>query len=204
MTRWNIKSLLFYSYDNRRRTINFDLKKVNIITGNSRTGKSTLIEVIDYAMGARRCEIAEHVQSTCAWIGVLWSNGKTEFVLCRRIPELGMRSNQDFYFDIGQEVTIPASTEKVQRNIDRANALKKFEQLLGIGAMESEPFGSSRQPERISLRHVVPYMLQDDDTIINKTNLFRLSRQDGLKDIIDRVPYFIGIVDEDSVRREIQ
>lgn len=34
------------------KTIDFDLGKVNVITGASRTGKSAIIPIIDYCLGA--------------------------------------------------------------------------------------------------------------------------------------------------------
>ena len=39
------------------RTVDFKSDKINIITGASRTGKSAIIPIIDYCLGADKCTI---------------------------------------------------------------------------------------------------------------------------------------------------
>jgi len=42
---------------NEIRTLHFVEDKVNVIHGRSRTGKSSVIAIIDYCLGSSRCNI---------------------------------------------------------------------------------------------------------------------------------------------------
>lgn len=204
MKRWNIKHVLLYSHDGRRRILNFDLGAVNIITGNSRTGKSAISEIIDYVMGSRDCHIPVRVRHYCDWVGLVWAQGRTEVLMCRRVPTGQIKSKGDYQVEVGAELVIPASAAELRRNMGREEALKKFEQLLGMGEAQSETFNEKRAPERVSLRHTVPFMLQDDATIINKTHLLKGSDTDQRMSIIDRLPYFLGATDVTTVQQEAE
>lgn len=204
MKRWNIKHLLLYSHDGRRRQIDFDLEAVNIITGNSRTGKSAISEIIDYVMGSRDCHIPVRVRHYCAWVGLVWASGNTEVLMCRRVPLGKAKSMSEYQVEVGSEVRIPETTGELQRNMGLTEALKKFEQLLGMGDVRSETFSEQRVPERISLRHTVPFLLQDDTIIINKLHLLKGSDDDHRQSIIDRLPYFLGATDVTTVKQEAE
>lgn len=71
MSRWNIEQIVLYSHDEQSRSLEIRPGQVNIITGDSGTGKSALIQVIDYCLGSRDCEIADFVKIRCSWVGTL-------------------------------------------------------------------------------------------------------------------------------------
>lgn len=51
------------------RTIEFKSNKINIITGASRTGKSAIIPIIDYCLGADKCTIpVDTIRRATAWV----------------------------------------------------------------------------------------------------------------------------------------
>jgi energy-coupling factor transporter ATP-binding protein EcfA2 len=54
MIRWNIARIFFLGASGRRREITLEPGAMNIITGASGTGKSTLIKAIDYCLGSSR------------------------------------------------------------------------------------------------------------------------------------------------------
>ena len=51
-------------------------------------------------------------------------------------------------------------------------------------------------------RNITPFLLQDDDVIINKTVLLRGAQDDRRQSIIDTFPYFLGTVDESLIAKE--
>ncbi|MFY0528565.1 DUF3732 domain-containing protein [Archangium gephyra] len=206
MKRWNLKSILFYSHDDRRRDVNLVAESVNIITGDSHTGKSAIAEVIDYVMGASECHIPGRVRDACSWVGVVWVKGQTECLICRKMPPGPKVVSNDVYFDVGVNVVVPASASQLRRTMDSETALRRFEQLLGIGQVQTELFGArARSSVRVSIRSVVPYLLQDDQHIINKNALLRTSASDRREQyVIDALPYVVGVIDEDTVAREAE
>jgi DNA repair ATPase RecN len=55
MMRWNVSNIFFLSVSGERREVKFEPDMMNIITGASGTGKSTLIKAIDYCLGSSKC-----------------------------------------------------------------------------------------------------------------------------------------------------
>ncbi|MCC7168726.1 MAG: hypothetical protein IT565_14265, partial [Rhodospirillales bacterium] len=154
MTRWNISHILLYSHDDRRREVELRIGQVNIITGDSSTGKSGLAEVIDYVMGSSECHIPGVIRDATSWVGLLWVNDETQCLLCRKIPHEEGKSSTEYHLSVGRGVSIPSGASGIGGKTTRNAALAKFEQLLGIGAVESETFGAGqRTGARISVRH---------------------------------------------------
>ena len=48
--RFYINKLLLWLKDGSLRTLKFENDKVNVITGNSKTGKTAILEIIDYCL----------------------------------------------------------------------------------------------------------------------------------------------------------
>jgi len=62
LSRWNILKIAFYGTGGRRREIDFDPDTVNVITGASGTGKSAIIDAIDYCLGSSKCSLPYFVR----------------------------------------------------------------------------------------------------------------------------------------------
>ena len=206
MTRWNIKAILLFSHDNRRRDVTFALGAVNIITGRSHTGKSALTEIIDYVMGSGECHIPSFVRDSCSWFGLLWVKDETQFLICRKAPKGNRKADPSFYIDIGSDLPLPESTADLERNRDLRGALGAFEDLLGIPDIKVDALAPARPKESITFRHVLPFLLQDDNTIIDKSRLLWHSgedKRDEKRDAqIKRMPFFLGAVDVETVALE--
>ena len=56
-----IKNIILYKDAEHQRVLSFELGKVNIITGESKSGKTALINIVDYCLGSRECKIADGV-----------------------------------------------------------------------------------------------------------------------------------------------
>ena len=202
MTRWQIKSVLFYSHDGRRVELSFKLNDVTIVVGESYSGKSAIIEAIDYAMGASQCHIPGIVRETCSWVGIVWIRERSEFLICRRVPPLTAKSSEEVFVSIGAPVAVPEKAEQLSRTTNVDGSLRQFEQAILIGDVTGTTF-TEREGTRISVRNALPYILVSDDVIIDKIALFR-----GMKDwrqaVIDSIPYFLGAVDETTATNEIK
>lgn len=204
MKRWNIKKILLYSHNEQMKELEFNLEDVTIITGASRTGKSAIPEIIDYVMGASECHIPSFVRSCLSWVGILWVKDGTEFSMFRRIPKVGRKSSEDIYFDIGKKANVPSNSSLLSKKTNLEGGLSQFERLLGIGDAKTESFGSKYDSKRISVRNTIPYLLQDDDVIISKNTLLRGANDDRKQSIIESLPYFLGIIDEDTLSKELE
>lgn len=205
MKRWNIHQILLYSHDGRSNEVTFDLEKVNIITGDSQTGKSALPEIIDYVLGSSECHIPTFVRRSLSWVGLVWKKDETEFGMFRRVPRAPYKSSADMHFIIGKGNHYPESSDEIPSSTNLEGALKKFERLIGIGDVKGEVFDSQRDSKAITIRSAMPYLLQDDNIIINKTTLLRgIDDYERRQTIIDALPYYFGIIDEATMEKEIQ
>jgi hypothetical protein len=204
MKRWNLQKIILFSHDDRRRDVNLDLESVNIITGESHTGKSALIEIINYAMGSSECYIPSFVRDASSWVGLLWVRDEMQFLICRKTPTGTRKTDTSAFFDVGKDLEIPKGESKLFRKSDIDIALTQFERLLGIPEIEIEPYSPARPKEPITVRHVMPYLLQDDSTIIDKAKLLWSSDDQDEKRvaIINRLPFFLGVDNPASIELE--
>ncbi|MFE4573068.1 DUF3732 domain-containing protein [Paenibacillus chitinolyticus] len=205
MKRWNIRQILLFSHDGRKNEITFDLEKVNIITGESRTGKSAIPEIIDYVLGSSECHIPAYVRRTLSWVGLFWKRDDDEFAMFRKVPRERAKSSGEMHYISGNNINFPNSSEEIPSSTNLDGALRKFENLLGIGDVKSETFGSQRDSKSITIRSTLPYILQDDNIITNKTTLLRgIDDYEKRQTIIDSLPYYLGIIDEKTMEKELQ
>ena len=202
MSRWQIKSLLFYSHHGKRVSLDLAPSALNIVVGQSYSGKSALVEALDYSMGAGECHVPGIVREACSWVGTVWFCDKTEILICRRLPPFGAKSNQDVHYMVGSPVAVPPSADQLRRTSNVDGALRQFEQALLIGNVAGET-STDRQGNRISFRNSLPYLLVSDDVIIDKVTLLRGMNDERRQSIIDSLPYFLGAVDESTARTEI-
>src|SRR3954453_3338647 len=97
------------------RIITFESGKINIITGESGSGKSTITWIIDYCLGSDKCSIpVGKIRNVTAWFGLHLRLANTEMIVTRRNPG-DQQATEDMYWDEGVEVNVPPV-------IDRKNA----------------------------------------------------------------------------------
>lgn len=52
MIKFNILKIVLWLKNGNRRILNFESDKVNVITGHSNTGKTAILDIIDYCFFA--------------------------------------------------------------------------------------------------------------------------------------------------------
>ena len=89
------------------RSLPFSNDKVNVITGNSKTGKTAILEIIDYCFcGSKETVVIskEHIAENVAWYGIrFFINDKVYTIARGEISEDGKFSN-DYYFSQTGEI----------------------------------------------------------------------------------------------------
>lgn len=95
-----IEQLLLWPANSKNsvHSLPFELGRVNIIHGRSGTGKSSIISIIDYCLGASRCAIPVGViRDSVSWFGLQVNIKGNSFVIARKTPGNRQTSNE-FYF----------------------------------------------------------------------------------------------------------
>ena len=194
-----IRSISIYSRDGERRDVKFKLGALNIVTGASKTGKSALLDIVDYCWGRAECTIAEgEIRKGVSWFAVHFDNDGEGVLIARKNPGAAGRASDEIYFARGVEV-LPDDPSGFHKNITADGLKTQLSATLGISENIHVPeAGSTRQPLEASSRHAILFCLQAQDEIANRRLLFhRQGEQFFPQAIRDALPYFLGAVDED-------
>ncbi|GAB4194627.1 MAG: DUF3732 domain-containing protein [Roseiflexaceae bacterium] len=196
-----IKTIALYSKTGEIRSISFRLGAVNIITGKSRTGKSSLIDIVDYCLGRSTFKVFEGVnRETVAWYAVVLQINEGQILLAKPAPAGSARSQSSVYMQEAVEVALPVLAD-LQVNTNDKAVVAHLSRLLGISENKTNP-GANRtmQSFEATLDHTKYYLFQEQGLVANRKLLFY--RQDEPiipQHIKDTMPYFLGAVQEDRV-----
>ncbi|MDO5703809.1 MAG: ATP-binding protein [Paracoccus sp. (in: a-proteobacteria)] len=199
MKRWNVRQIAFYGLGGKRRTLDFDIGTVNIITGASGTGKSAIIDAIDYCLGSSDCKLPFFVRNHAIAVAIHWVRGKTDLVVGRKIPKAGSGTSQ-MYVRMGQNLALPDTAEDLEGHTNRETARALIENAFGIQDLDDEAAVMRGVKGRATVRDIPPYLFLSGDVIISRgTLLHDLNRPEKARDIKASLPYFLGAVDQASV-----
>ncbi|PWB84656.1 MAG: DUF3732 domain-containing protein, partial [Methylocystaceae bacterium] len=199
MNRWNVREIAFYGAGGRRRTLEFDIDKVNVITGASGTGKSAIIDAIDYCLGSKDCKLPFFVRNHAETVAVHWTQGDSDLVVGRKIPKAGSGTSQ-MYVRTGRNLKLPDTSEGLEGPTNRDTARALIEKMFGIQDTDDPAVAAKTEKGRATIRDIPPYLFLSGDVIISRETLLHdLNRPEKAWDIKATIPYFLGAVDQASV-----
>jgi hypothetical protein len=198
-----IKQIALYNSKGAIRVLNFSLGKVNIITGKSNTGKSALIDIVEYCLGRSTFNVPEGViRDSVSWYAVLYQHTNTQVLIAKPAPKLGQQTQSKIYFEVGSEITLPPLSKLIPNSNDDA-ILKYLTQLLGISPNLNIPDEEhSRNPLEATLAHTRYYLFQKQGVIASQDVLFHRQQEEFMPQTIkDTLPYFLGSIQEDRLKQ---
>jgi len=193
-----LRSISIYSHEGERRDVEFRLGSLNIVTGASKTGKSALLDIVDYCWGRAECTVAEgEIRKSVSWFLLHLDNSGEGVLLARRNPGPAGRASDDIFFARGVE-DLPPDATGFQKNITMDGLKTQLSAILGISENLHVPEqGSTRLPLEASSRHAIMFCLQGQDEIANRRLLFHRQGEQFMPAAIkDSLPYFLGAIDE--------
>ena len=195
--------IVVFSHDGRRRILSLNSGRVNIITGASKTGKSALVDIVDYCFGAGECRVPEGpIRRSVSWFGVRLQLENGQAFVARRCPGPRALSSEDCFVEIADEIVVP-----------EAALLRQTTNSKGLGALltswtgihdniHEPPLGQTRQVLSANVRHALALCFQPQDEIIRRQQLFHGASDNYFAQALkDTLPYFLGAVDDDYVRK---
>ncbi|MCS8145814.1 DUF3732 domain-containing protein [Pseudomonas aeruginosa] len=196
-----IRAIVIYSYDGRQRVVPFKPGRVNIISGDSRTGKSAILGIIEYCFGASEIDVPEgKVRRNVAWFGLLLQTARGQAFVARQLPKGDRKSNESVYVQTDVEVKIPpASALRQTTNRDGLRSL--LGSWVGLSDyLHEPPPGQTRLPLAATIGHALTFCLQSQNEIAQRRHLFHGSSDRFIAQAIkDTLPYFLGAVSDNYV-----
>ncbi|MPL70224.1 hypothetical protein SDC9_15979 [bioreactor metagenome] len=200
-----IKNIILYKNAEQIRMLNFELGKVNIITGESKSGKTALIDIVDYCLGSKHCKIADGViKDSVHWFAItVVFNDKEEYVIARLNPNIrNVSSVSEIYIEKAGEEPFP-SFDNIHNN-SNTEGLKEFlSRKLEIAENLQIAEGNTREPLEVNFRHARLYSFQPQTLIAQRDYLFYNQTEPFMPQAIkDSLPYFLGTIREDGLKVE--
>ncbi|KRB07974.1 DUF3732 domain-containing protein [Lysobacter sp. Root690] len=203
MKRWNISDIFFLGVSGQRRVVTLLPGQVNIITGASGTGKSTLIKAIDYCLGSSDCELPALVRRRCIAVGVKWVIDGGEFIVGRIIPPVGQDTSTRMFVSSGTSLDLPTSTDDFDGATTLEAAKAFLERAFGVVDVKDVAAGDITVRGRATVRHLTPYLFVTKEVIYSESVLLHgLEQVDKARDIVSAMPYFLGVTDQATVLAE--
>lgn len=178
---------------------------VNIITGESKTGKSALVEIIDYCLCSTRCTIPKGKITDFSYLYVLVMGiGDNTYIIARYNWDNGgkmysSKEEKDFNYKV---LSLDYFSEKP--TLPYKDAQYEIECALGL-FVTNMATDADQQGKKASLRNMVSYLFQHQNLMASKFALFyRFSDYYKRKDIIDQFPVFAGMISQEYYSDLIQ
>lgn len=200
-----IKKISLYGKNGERRDVDFTPSQVNIITGASKKGKSSLIDIVEYCLGSSECSVAEgHIRQTVAWYSILLLFPDSEVFIARAAPLQGQKSNSVSHMMIADKINVPEYSE-LENSTNIHSVVAFLTSKLGIPEQVTEvPEEQTRSSIKIGFKHSRYYLFQGQDEVAAKRILFHRQAEPHIPQaIIDTLPYFMGAA-EDNRLSEIE
>lgn len=196
-----INKIILYSHKGQIRELTFNLGKVNIITGESKSGKSALIEIVNYCLASSSCDIPEGIiRDTVSYFSVwlTFDDGESVFIARENPNVKGIQSSTTVCLIRGVESLPPLDEINSNFNVE---TLKEFlTRKIGISENLHIPDSLTREPLKANFKHSRFYCYQPQYLVADPHQLFYNQNKEFVpQSIKDTLPYFLGAVNEDSL-----
>ncbi|OZI37180.1 hypothetical protein CAL29_01760 [Bordetella genomosp. 10] len=175
------------------RVVRFEPGVVNVISGASKTGKSSVIPIIDYCLGSEKCAIPVGViRESCSWFGVLVDTLEGQKLLARREPG-DLKASGDMLLLEGSEIEPPSIIHKRNQTVDYVKAV--LNRLSGLSNLQFEPGSEDRFKSRPSFRDLMAFLFQPQNIIANPDVMFfKADTTDHREKLKTIFPYLLGAI----------
>lgn len=188
-----IAAIAVYNRDGRIRVLRLNTGKLNILTGRSKTGKSAVLDLVDYCLGRDEVTLPVGIITEVAsWFAIILAIGDLRVLIAR--PNPGGASTNQVCVRVGtQGLDFPVISD-LRVNSDTNSLKDQLSELVGIEQYTIEPPASAlRAAFDVSIRQALLLCFQKQTEIANQLFLFHRQAEAGIATAIrDTLPYFLG------------
>ncbi|MBC9785948.1 DUF3732 domain-containing protein [Heliobacterium chlorum] len=180
-----LEELVLWLKNGKIRRLEFKNNKINVITGDSGTGKSAIINIIDYCFFASKANISEEkINENVSWYGLKFKINNKSFTIARgALTEKGKVSDLYYYSPIG---VVP---EEISDTIEEKQLKEIIENEFSIDSNVIIPYGGKKLKagSKISLRYFWLFNTQSENTICNSEVFFDKQNDEKYNEALHRV-----------------
>ncbi len=104
------------------RVLDFEPNKVNIVTGDSSTGKTNIVAIIDYCLLSEKNNIVEQIiNENSEWYSILLTINDTKYFIARKKENLGQESSSICLIKDGDEPEYPFANISIDKARNELN-----------------------------------------------------------------------------------
>ncbi len=203
---FQLLNIVVYGKNNQRRSIELKPNCVNIITGQSKTGKSALTHIVDYCLGRKECNVpAGVIRKNVSWYAVKLQTSAGEIFIARRNPDKGKETSEDIYFERGTDIILPEPDALVKNtNAEALNTL--LSKALGITNYSHEPKpGQTRKTGVADIGKALFYCFQEQSEVDDQKFLFHRQGEPFIpQSIKDYLPFFLGAITDEYIQGKVE
>ncbi|WP_192900823.1 DUF3732 domain-containing protein [Photorhabdus luminescens] len=178
-----ITNILIWQTDSTLRNFELEENKVNVITGDSGKGKSSILSIIDYCLLSSSSDgiSKTNVDNFVNWYGIRFNiNGKYH-TICRKATHY---EEDDFvYFDKNGEIP-----ETPINNLKKDVLKEHLNYEFGINSALKIPYGGRfiQQGSKVSYRYFITHCFIDQTTLTSSEHLYSKISDLKTRERIDR------------------
>ncbi|NDW07468.1 DUF3732 domain-containing protein [Jiella pacifica] len=183
------------------RTLPFDPEAVSVVTGWSGTGKSSIVNIINYVLGSSTCSIAVGtIRDAVSWFGLTIETDNGLMRIARPKPAARHVSEEIWIQDIDDVGQMLPARPLANSNVARLKVL--FDLRSGLSNLALDPEKDKGFGGRASFRDLAAFNLLPQHIVANPHTLFFKTDSSHHRETLRHVlPLAMGVVtNEDLVR----
>ena len=168
---FNINKIILWLKNGKIRELEFKPNKINLITGGSHTGKSAILEIVDYCFFSSKSRISESmINENVLWYGINISVNDKNYTIVRESLSEGKVSD-NYYFSSFGEIPLIVDSNNSENAI---KSILETEFKIDRDAKFPTSYGSNyiKAGTKISLRYFLMFNTISGNIIENDEGVF--------------------------------
>ncbi|MER1986618.1 MAG: DUF3732 domain-containing protein [Solibacillus sp.] len=201
--KFHIKKIILWHKDGFKESLDFAPNKVNVITGDSLTGKTSIMHIIDYCFFASKTKIPQKIiNEKIEWYGIQFSINDKKLTLARKYYTDHNNPPDLYYFSgIGDIPEVPNDNyrEKICKEI--------IEKEFSIYSNVTIPYPGYKlkKGSKISLRYFMLFNTISGDIISSTSVFFDKQYDTKYKEALERIFFLaLGIFSLETISTQEQ
>jgi hypothetical protein len=175
---------------------------VNVITGDSQTGKSAVLDILNYILMSRSCPIPKGIiRQAVSHVGGHLVGPDGELLIIRPLPAPGNKVSTQGWYQIGRDLEFPNEIPEMSSNRTSVrDILSSFTGITGAAVLSNPKEPWEEVQAEANIRHAAPLIFQPQDVIANRyVSVPGLDSENHRRHMLDALPFLLGIEDAEML-----